>query len=120
MKISIRTVLAIALAVSFAMLTGCEDDEEYDHRPPEGQGSLVIDNNTYDDIYVYIDGVEVLRAPYRSWRAYDLEPGAHRVVLDQRGGDRYHADDIDILENKRTVWDVHLGFTDYDVRKWID
>jgi len=120
MKLSIRLILVIASVLSLAAMTGCEDDEEYNHRPPEGQGSLIIDNTTYDDIYVYIDGVEVLRAPYRSWRAYDLEPGEHRVVLDQRDGDRYHADYVDILENKRTVWDVHLGYTDYDVRKWVD
>lgn len=111
---------AIIISVLLLAIIGCESDDDYDHRPPGGQGSLIIDNNTYDDIYVFIDGHEVLRTPYRSERAYDLQPGLHRVVLDQRGGDRYYADDVDILEGRVTIWDVVLGDFDYYVYKWID
>lgn len=114
--------LATLIVACFILLfaAGCEDDEEYDHNPPVGLGTLVVDNTTYDDIYVYIDGAEVLRTPYRSWRAYDLRPGLHRVVLDQRDGDAYYADDVDILERRVMVWDVILDFDDYYVRKWVD
>ncbi len=100
--------------------SGCEDDKKYNHNPPEGQGSLIIDNNTEDDIYIYIDGHLSTHAPYSSKQAYDLEPGEHRVVFDQRGGDRYYSDDVDILENKLTIWDVYFSARDYEVNKWID
>jgi hypothetical protein len=120
MKIMRKIAGLIIPCALLLLVSGCEDDDEYDHRPPAGQGALVIDNRSYDDIYVFIDGREVQRTPYRSWRAYDLNPGVRRVVLDQRGGDAYYAADIDILERKLTVLDVVIDYEDFYVRKWID
>jgi len=120
MRITKAVAALLAVCLVLAFVAGCEDDDDYNHNPPEGKGSLIIDNTTYDDIYVWIDGIQVLRAPYRSERVYDIDPGEHRVVLDQRDGDRYHAEDVDILQSKVTVWKVSLGPRDYIVTKWID
>lgn len=120
MKTLTRIITAVLLGGIFLFITSCEYDDEYNYRPPQGQGALIIDNNTEDDIYVYIDGRLATRAPYSSEQEYDLEPGEHRVILDQRGGDRYYGDDVDILENKLTIWDVYFGLRDYDVHTWID
>ena len=58
----------------------------------------------------------------REDEAYDLDPGVHRVVLDEQSGDRAYSTDVDILENRRTVMDVTVsGFDgDYDVAVFYD
>ncbi len=51
------------------------------------------------------------------------EPGVRRVILDQRGGDRTFADDVDILADRRTIMDVDsdsLDTLDYDVVIFFD
>lgn len=120
-RIAFSTVALAALP----MLSGCEydDDDDNDHEPPAGQGSLIIYNNTVDDIAVYIDDVRVEDVGDDDDRAYDLAPGVHRVVLDQRGGDRTYRDDVDILEGRRTIMDVafdSLDSFDYDVVVFFD
>lgn len=105
----------MAVLLSALLFTACEDDD-YDHDPPEGQGSLIIDNRTFNDIYVYLNGDEQVRAPYDGERTYDLDPGVYRLVLDERGGDRFYSEDIDILEDRLTVLKVFTGITlEYDV-----
>ena len=120
-RIAFCTVALAALPV----LSGCEydDEDDNDHEPPAGQGSLIIYNNTVDDIAVYIDDVRVEDVGDDDDRAYDLAPGVHRVVLDQRGGDRTYRDDVDILEGRRTIMDVafdSLDSFDYDVVVFFD
>lgn len=115
--------IAVSLLLAFA-LTGCDWDKDNDshHKVPDGKGSLIVDNNTADDIAIYIDGSRVKNmGDYRD-EAFDLEPGTHRVVLDQRGGDRSFRDDIDILEGKRTTLDVSAKVfdNDYDVVVFFD
>jgi hypothetical protein len=119
-------VLALAAVAMSLGLTGCEDygdDGNRDHNPPAGMGSLVIDNNTVDDIHVYVDGVQLADVGDYSDRAYDLEPGKHRLILDQSGGDRNYRNDIDIIEGRLTVADVTVDGFDplsYDVVIFFD
>jgi len=40
------------------MMAGCEVDDYSNHNPPAGQGSLIVDNHTADDISIFLDGVE--------------------------------------------------------------
>ena len=111
--------LALAAALTLAILAGCEDDDTYyDYDPPAGQGSLLVVNNTRDDISVYVNGGAVEETAERSWHPYDLDPGVYRVVLEQQGGDRNFSDDVDILENRLTILDVDIDTDDgtrYDV-----
>ena len=114
-------VVPVLLVTGVLALSGCDlsaDDDDYDHRPPSGMGSLIIDNHTDDDISVYVDGVETNKAPEDDWKAYDLSPGQYRIVLEQRGGDHSFSGDIDVLEGRQTILDVEYAFGDpyrYDV-----
>ena len=122
----IRMFAMLAVAAGLAIgATGCDYDEsdDNDHEPPPGQGSLVIYNNTSDDIAVFVDGVRLDDVGDYNDRAYDLDPGVRRVILDQRGGDRTFADDVDILADRRTIMDVDtdtFDTLDYDVVIFFD
>jgi hypothetical protein len=98
-------LLALALAA-----TSCDDGDDYDHRVPPGLGTLLIDNETYDDISVFLDGYFQERVA-REDRVtpYDLEPGIYRVVLEQRGGRNSFRGDIDVLSGRRTIIEVFPG-----------
>jgi len=109
--------LLIGLFCSTALwVTGCDwdDDDVSDHKPPAGQGSIVVDNNTDEDIKVYIDGTRVENAKDFDDRAYDLDPGLYRVVLDEDDGDRTYRDDIDVIEGRLTILDVSADPFDDD------
>ena len=93
-------LLAVAL-----LLSGCDDDD-IDHSPPPGQGAIVIENNGYEDVDVYIDGAFQARVKDGHWRAFDGPPGVYRVVLDEDDSDRTYRDDVDVLIGRLTVLDV--------------
>lgn len=104
-------------------VAGCDDssDNDFDHTAPAGQGALIVDNRTYDDINVYVDGIRVGKVGDYDDRAFDLNPGTHRVVLDQEDGGRNAADDIDILEGRLTVLQVESeGTFSDDYRLSVD
>ena len=101
---------AALLPLGFA---GC-DDEDYNHSPPAGQGSIYLDNRTGDDINVYIDGVVVNDIDDYGERAYDLAPGLYRLVLDEQGGDRYGAYDMDVVAGRLTVVDIRVSDWDWE------
>ena len=103
-------IVARALAAALLLaVAGCEDESDFDHDPPAGKGSLVIDNITVNEINVYVDGAFVGRVGDFGDRTDDLDPGLHRLVLDQRDGDRYRAEDVDILAGRLTVVSVRLS-----------
>jgi len=96
------------LAVSLVpMMTGCEANGYSDHNPPAGQGSLVVDNHTADDIAIFLNGENRGHVNNSSDRILDLEPGVYRLVLtDEEGGDRSYAADVDVLEGRLTILEV--------------
>ena len=113
-------VLAVASLVS--LLAGC-DDTRFDREPPEGMGTLVMDNYTGDRLLVYIDGQQRDNTSAGDYRYYDLLPGVHRVVLDGDDTDRTWAGDVDILEGRRTVLEVRsetFDYDDYDIQIYLD
>lgn len=63
---------------------GCHEDDDHDHDPPPGQGSMIIENNTFNDISVFVNGAEQNETPEDRTRAYDLNPGVYRVVRNNR------------------------------------
>jgi len=118
-KMTSRLLITLFCSTSF-LVTGCdwEDDQVSDHKPPDGQGSIVVDNNTAEDIKVYIDGTRQSDTRDFDDRAYDLDPGLYRVVLDEDDGDRTYRDDIDVIEGRLTILDVSadpFDNDDYDV-----
>jgi hypothetical protein len=115
MKTPIHWMLAMLLSASLA---GCDySNDDHDHKVPDGKGSLIVDNNTTDDIAVFIDGARANNADAYESKSFDLDPGVHRVVLDQRGGTGSFRGDVDVLEGKRTIMDVGASAIDneYDV-----
>jgi hypothetical protein len=122
-----RRVLATfawSLVAALPLFQGCDyDDDENDHEPPAGLGSLIIYNRTPDDIAVYVDDIRLADVDNDNDQNYDLTPGVHRIILDQRGGDRTFRDDIDIIEGRRTIMDVAVDPNDafeYDVVVFFD
>ena len=94
-----------ALAGLF-VLTWCDDDISRNLQP--GQGAIFIRNNTSSDLIGFIDGVRFQTVQDFSDRAYDLDPGVYRVVLDESGGDRAYRGDVDVIEGRLTVMDVGI------------
>lgn len=123
MKTLFRWMILPLVALGVA---GCDydNDNDDDYEPPAGRGALLVDNNTSDEIRVYVDGEQRGRVDDYSDRPFDLEPGVHRVVLDQVNGDRNFRDDVDIIEGRLTVLDVQTDFDfgddDYDVEIFFD
>ena len=102
-RIALAAVLS-AGTIFFA--AGCEDDHEYS-RPPVGFGRLVLENYTAEDIRPYVDGVARELVENGHDRAYDLAPGQHRVVLDQKGGTHLATVfEVDALENRVVIAEV--------------
>ncbi|MBM4148783.1 MAG: hypothetical protein FJ224_07040 [Lentisphaerae bacterium] len=98
-------VFAMTVAVFSA---GCfEDDEGYrDHTPADGLGSIVVNNETYDEMDVFVDSEFAMEVGDWDDAAFDVEPGEHRVVLDGRDSDRSYAGDIDVLKGRLTILHV--------------
>lgn len=124
---SLRCFPVLVLTALLPLVVGCDWDDSDDHedyQPPEGVGALRVDNNTGDDIRVYVDGVQQGTTGDYSDRVFNLNPGVYRVVLDQKNGDRSYRDDIDIIENRLTVLDVSYDNDpfddDYDVEVFFD
>ena len=102
-------------------LCACDGDD-WNHTPPAGMGSIIVDNRTADGVNVYLDGYYTNRVSDFDNAAFDLAPAIHRVVLDESHGSRAWRGDVDVLEGKLTVIEVSTGFysLDYDVRIYFD
>jgi len=105
------------LASLAAALMGCENDS-FDHHPPAGQGSLIVNNKTVDDLHVYISEHYTNDVSDFDYEIYDLDPSVCRVVLDEKGGYRSYRGDVDVLEGQLTVltvWRNPFSTSEYDV-----
>lgn len=107
-------ILAVAATVS-VWNAGCDDDDDdFDHVSPAGQGTLVVDNNTPDRVRVFIDGAPVQSVGKGDERFYDLAPGDYRVALDGEDTDRFWTGDADILQGRLTILRVSDDLGDFD------
>ena len=108
MKLCCLFLGGLALLGGLLLAGGCFSDDVFDHSPPAGQGSVVVDNRTGRDLNVFIGGIQVERVGARRWRAYDRDPGVYRVVLEERNGIRNFRDDVDVLDGRLTVLDATI------------
>jgi hypothetical protein len=118
MKIHFMVVHALCAVMGLLMVSGC-DDGSPDHQTQPGQGAIFINNNTSSDINVFIDGESSQTVQDFDDRAYDLNPGVYRVILDESGGDRTYRGDVDVIEGRLTVLDVGIDSfnnSDFDVQ----
>ena len=95
-----RLLLSLLTLIFF---TGCHDDEYGDHRPPEGQGGLIVVNNRPDGMRVFIDGVAQADVGDFDDRAYNLSPGVHRVILDAKRSRGAFIEELEILVGRNVV-----------------
>ena len=112
------------LALGMILMLGlCAcDGDDWNHTPPAGMGSIIVDNRTADGVNVYLEGSYTNRVSDFDNEAFDLAPVIHRVVLDESHGSRAWWGDVDVLEGKLTILEVNTGFysSDYDVRIYFD
>lgn len=101
-----RSGCLLAGALAAILLAGCDDYSPSDHEPPEGMGAIIVNNHTYSDINVYIDGVEQRDVGGGQDRAYDRSNGVYRVVLTEEDGIRSFSGDVDVLQDQNTILDV--------------
>ena len=122
--LGVRPALALALlAWALTAIPGCEGRSGEDHVPPAGLGSVIIRNHTIENIRVFINGIEYGKASYDDATFYDLKPGVYRFALNEQGGDRSHASDVDVLQGQLTLMDVSMSSTNiyaYDVLMYFD
>lgn len=108
----IKKLLPVTAAclTALLLLSSCDDDG-YSHEPPDGKGSIIVENNSGEDTAVYIDGVLIGNARSGDASVFDLNPGRYRLVLAEVDGYRNYRDDIDVLENRLTVLDVMIDYS---------
>jgi len=124
MRHCFRFFFAIAGVLMLLSYAGCKDEGYHDHVPSSGNGSLIIDNNSGDEISVFVDGVRVAGVSGGDYQIVDLAPGFFRVVLSADHVDRSYRDDVDILQGRLTILDVKASSADnyyyYDVVTTFD
>lgn len=92
------------------LLTSC-DDGSFNHVPPQGKGSIIIDNRTGNDAEVYLGGVFAGIADSGETTVFDLEPGVYRVVLAEKDGSRNYWSEADVLAGRLTILDVNVDYS---------
>ncbi len=107
MRRSIITRRTLIAAVMLALVAGCED-QRFDHEPPPGLGSLVVDNLTGTSLEVFID--RAAPEQVRAWRhrIWDMTPGIHRLVIRDGDDGRFYSGDADIVEGRLTIAEVRI------------
>lgn len=110
----VRGVAMLAVtAAGLLMAAGCWDDSgEDDTRPPEGKGSMVVDNSTSDTIGIFVSGVRTATVHSLESVAVFLDPGLYRVVLSEEDGFRSYRGDVDVLLDHRTIMRVDRDASD--------
>lgn len=108
-KAALRISLLLTLVAAALSTSSCET-KTYDHTPPPGKGSIVVDNNSGSDTELYLNGSFVGKAESGDVTVFDISPGQYRLVLAETDGYRNYRDYVDVLENRLTILDV---MTDY-------
>ena len=94
------------IVAALFFLAGCDRSNFYDHVPPQGDGSLVVDNNSGEDVSVFSDGISVASVNSGDYEIVDMSPGSYRVVISGDSSDRSFRGDVDVLDGRLTVLDV--------------
>ena len=102
----------LALLLSLPLL-GCDDDDPLQHNPPDDQAGLIVVNNTFNEMRVFLDGERIPTVDENDDRAYNLEPGVHRITLDPRNSTAIYQEEIELIQNRSLVLIVNDdGFGD--------
>ena len=99
--------LITMLLICLGLALGCNEEDKFrEHIPPLGMGSLIINNNTLENINLFIDGAFTNLVQEDSAETIDMAPGTYRIVLDSEDSNRTYREYTDILENRLTILHV--------------
>jgi hypothetical protein len=104
-----NTILKLVLAIGLGFtLPACdwEDDDDFNHQPAEGLGTLIVDNNSGTDVRVFVNGERQSDVDSVDETFTDLVPGVYRVVLDDRHGDANESVEVDVVEGRLTIIEI--------------
>lgn len=106
-----RWCAAMLLAAGL-FFAGCEnDDDEFDHDAPSGQGTVIVNNLTSESLAVYISGIrQDKNTDSDDYEWYDRDPGRYSVTLNGRDSNRSWFGRIEVLEGRQTILDVYGGY----------
>ena len=111
----------LLLSLPLLLLSACDDDDYLDNTPPEGQGGLIVVNDRPEGMRVFIDGEAQADVGDYDDRAYNLEPGVHRVILDAKKSRGAFIQEVEILAGRNVVLLVEdSGANDIYVRVQLD
>ena len=111
----------LLVSLPLLLLSACDDDEYHDNTPPEGQGGLIVVNDRPEGMRVFIDGEAQADVGDYDDRAYNLEPGVHRVILDAKKSRGAFIQEVEILAGRNVVLLVEdSGANDIYVRVQLD
>ncbi len=106
-----RIISSLAILTLCLISTSCEDDNDFNHTPATGTGTLIVNNVSFEDIDVFLDGDFLIQVDEDEKTYQDQEPGVYRVVLIGEDTDLTFREDVDIIETKLTILTV-LSTTD--------
>lgn len=116
-----KALIASMLLLITAFVCGCEDGEPPDHNPAAGLGAIIVDNKTFEDLDLFIEGEFTLKIKDGKDRALDLPPGIYRVILDGGNEIGSYRESIDVLEGRNTILDTGTDSSgDIDVDVFFD
>ena len=111
------------LTVMVACLMGCDDNHDDDddarkgrnYMPPEGQGAIIVENETFSDWNVQINGQRIGRVASFSFLIMDEAPGSYRVHLDQHSGSEEEDALVGVQAGALSVVQIDGDNSDFDV-----
>lgn len=113
----------LALAGLLLLFAACDDDSPWDdEQPPAGLGALVVDNLSSDRLDLFIAGELNGNVRGGRYRYIELAPGVYRIVLMSDDGFRSYRNDIDVVEERKSVIEISSGddIREYDARIYFD
>ena len=114
-----KPFLLLVASVCVVVLVGC-DEEQFDHVPAAGMGTLIIDNDTTDDIDIFVDGLLLGQVDDYDDSYTDMMPGVYRIVLADEDGHRSYREYLDILPGRLTILHVDDTSTWGDYSVWVE
>ena len=104
-------VFAAGLVALFA--AGCDDYKSTNHKPPTGEGALVVNNQSSSRLDVFVNGAQFGSVNGGHEKAFDMTGGVYRVVLTEHNGDHSYRNDVDVLQGQDTL--LSVDFDAFDI-----
>jgi len=110
----------LVLSALLTVVVGCEEFDDdvslgRNHQPPAGMGAIVIENDSFADWNVVIDGVHLGRVATSFFLVHNVAPGEHLVHMDEHNGSDTKTLTVEVTDGSLTVVRIKGNSTGYDV-----